>query len=179
MSYSDQTIEPVDYSEEIIETENPLDLPLPNATFAQAWSRFWTKWNVFSGRDSRSEFWWVAGTVYLINSLLFFALSRTSFYDVLTTLDGQTVAVAEVTSSWHLLWTALIVAFNLLILIPHLALTWRRLHDANLAGPWFFITFVPFVGSLILVILLVLPSKPEGRRFDVPSTIEFGEATLN
>lgn len=166
MSYSDQTIESVGYAEDIIEMENPLNLPLPDASFTQAWSRFWAKWNVFSGRSSRSEFWWVVGTICLINALLFFALSRTSFFEVLTTLDGQTVAVSQATSSWHLVWTSIFVAFNLLLLIPHLAVTWRRLHDSNLSGSWFFISFVPLIGPTILFILLLLPSNPAGERFD-------------
>ncbi|MFJ4254344.1 DUF805 domain-containing protein [Microbacterium sp. NPDC090003] len=47
-----------------------------------------------------------------------------------------------------------------------LAATWRRLHDANLAGPFFFLAFIPVVGSWILLVLLLQGSKPEGARFD-------------
>lgn len=36
----------------------PLDQPLYGATIGQAFVRFWKKYVVFSGRASRSEFWW-------------------------------------------------------------------------------------------------------------------------
>ncbi len=55
----------------------------------------------------------------------------------------------------------------LAMIIPNLAITWRRLHDANFAGPFFFLSFIPGVGGLIVFVLELLPSKPEGQRFDV------------
>ncbi|VEW10581.1 Predicted membrane protein [Brevibacterium casei] len=55
----------------------------------------------------------------------------------------------------------------LALLVPTLAISWRRLHDANLAGPFWFLTFIPGVGGLIVLALMLMPSKPEGRRFDV------------
>ena len=36
----------------------PLDLPQYGATFGQAIARFWGKYTTFSGRASRSEYWW-------------------------------------------------------------------------------------------------------------------------
>jgi Predicted membrane protein len=48
-------------------------------------------------------------------------------------------------------------------LVPHLALVWRRLHDANLAGPWYFLSFVPF-GWVVQLVLTALPSNPVGAR---------------
>ena len=39
-------------------TQAPLDAPLREASFGQAFVRFWKKYVVFHGRASRSEFWW-------------------------------------------------------------------------------------------------------------------------
>ncbi len=55
----------------------------------------------------------------------------------------------------------------LALIVPTLAISWRRLHDANLAGPFWFLSFIPGVGGLIVLALMLMPSKPEGRRFDV------------
>ena len=45
--------------------------------------------------------------------------------------------------------------FTLAILVPFLAVTVRRLHDTNRSGWWLLSWFVPLVGWLILVVLLV------------------------
>jgi uncharacterized membrane protein YhaH (DUF805 family) len=52
--------------------------------------------------------------------------------------------------------------------VPSLALSRRRLHDVNLSGWFVLLSLVPSVGGLIVLILCVLPSNPEGTRFDSP-----------
>src|SRR5690606_21773326 len=63
------------------------------------------------------------------------------------------------------------------VLLPSFAMGWRRLHDGNFAGPLYLITLggmIPFVnyigwmGSIAVVVLALMPSKAEGRRFDTP-----------
>ena len=50
--------------------------------------------------------------------------------------------------------------------VPLLALYWRRLHDTNRSGALFFLAFIPFVGAIILLVFMVLPSEIAGARFD-------------
>ncbi len=68
---------------------------------------------------------------------------------------GGYVVVAVIGSIWALA-----------ILIPSLAITWRRLHDTNKSGAFWFLGFIPFVGEIIVIVLLVLDSDPAGARFD-------------
>jgi uncharacterized membrane protein YhaH (DUF805 family) len=42
-------------------------------------------------------------------------------------------------------------------LLPTLAVVIRRLHDTNKSGWWWLITFVPFVGGLVLLMFECLP----------------------
>ena len=55
--------------------------------------------------------------------------------------------------------------FNLAVvvalLIPTLALTWRRLHDAGFPGPFYFLMFIPVVGPILVLIFLALPTRTE------------------
>ncbi|UAJ81789.1 DUF805 domain-containing protein (plasmid) [Leifsonia sp. ZF2019] len=53
--------------------------------------------------------------------------------------------------------------------MPTLAISWRRLHDANLPGPLFLTSLIPYAGTPIVMILNLLPPKTEGRRFDRPT----------
>ncbi|MCO8163539.1 DUF805 domain-containing protein [Pseudomonas sp. 21LCFQ010] len=46
--------------------------------------------------------------------------------------------------------TAGFIALNL---VPGLAITYRRLHDADFNGLWFLVTFIPLYGPLFLLML--------------------------
>ncbi|WP_217809183.1 DUF805 domain-containing protein [Agreia pratensis] len=56
--------------------------------------------------------------------------------------------------------------FLLVSAVPTIALFVRRLHDSNLSGFFAFLVFVPLVNGLIVLILAVRLSVPEGARFD-------------
>ncbi len=90
----------------------------------------------FSDRASRSEYWWFQ---------LFFvvALATADFIDVMM---GE---LAEVPFSWF----GTIVFFGLII--PNLAVTVRRLHDLGYSGWFILLVFIPCVGSIIGLVILV------------------------
>ena len=54
---------------------------------------------------------------------------------------------------------------NLIVLIPHIALTARRLHDTGKSGWWQLIVLIPFIGWLILLVLLVLKGDQEANQY--------------
>ncbi|MEY9952463.1 DUF805 domain-containing protein [Leifsonia sp. EB34] len=134
----------------------PLDQPLYGASFGEAIRRFFKKYSDFTGRASRSEFWWwylFAVVIAIVFSILIATLGTVGNGGRGYGPIGWILIVA------YIVW---VVA----ILVPSIALIWRRLHDANLPGPFFFLGFIPFVGGIILLVLYLLPSKPEGARFD-------------
>ncbi len=65
----------------------------------------------------------------------------------------------------------LFAVFLLGILIPTLALTVRRLHDAGYSGLLALLFLVPYLGGLIIMIFALLPSSPAGAKYDpIPTT---------
>ncbi|WP_235346096.1 DUF805 domain-containing protein [Brevibacterium sp. UCMA 11754] len=151
-----------------------LSLPLYGASFGQAVKRFFKKYAKFSGRASRSEYWFA----YLFLGLL--SIVPVVLYSIGFGMSAATASMASADpyamqsaspSGGAIALIAiggiLLLIIGLATIIPHLAIIWRRLHDANLAGPFFFLSFIPGVGSIILIVLMILPSKPEGQRFDV------------
>lgn len=143
--------------------ETPLWAPLYGASFGQAVKRFFTKYADFTGRASRSEYWWWALFSILVAIVLEVLALSLGF-------TGATVNDDGTTTPGPLFWLPglLILVWSLGTIVPHLAIIWRRLHDANLAGPFFFLGFIPIVGGIIVLVLTILPSKPEGARFDRP-----------
>ncbi|WP_353943842.1 DUF805 domain-containing protein [Streptomyces sp. HUAS MG91] len=96
------------------------------------------KYATFQGRARRAEYWMFA----LFNAII----------------AGVLAILAVVTRS-----TALYVVYGLYILatlLPSLGVLVRRLHDTGRSGAWFFISFVPFVGGIWLLVLTVLEGTP-------------------
>lgn len=50
--------------------------------------------------------------------------------------------------------------------IGNISVAVRRLRDTNRRGWWYFIGFIPLIGTVILLVLLTLPPNPAGARFD-------------
>lgn len=167
---------------------NPDDLtrPLYSATFLQAVKRFFRSYARFSGRASRSEYWWVMlfwtiityGPIFIVGMLSAVLERRSSDtrYDT-GTLDsyysGATVVapnplIPSFTDSLVNILGLLLLALVFGLIVPTLAITWRRLHDANYAGPMTLLVLVPYVGGLILLVFTLLSPNPAGRRFDPP-----------
>jgi uncharacterized membrane protein YhaH (DUF805 family) len=145
--------------------EPPLWAPYYGASIGVAFSRFWKKYATFSGRASRSEFWWW----YLIY-VIFIAIFEIAFFAVgvgSAVVDPSTGSVSFNPAYWvviSLLWLV-----SLATLVPTLAISWRRLHDTNRSGGYYFLGLIPFVGGIILIVLLASGSDPAGARFDVPT----------
>ena len=58
----------------------------------------------------------------------------------------------------------------LLIGLPGLSVMVRRLHDTNRSGWWYFISFVPVIGGIWLLVLMCLPGT-EGRNDHGPDPL--------
>lgn len=122
--------------------------------FAEAVRRFYAQYAQFSGRASRSEYWWVM--LYQLGV----GLTLSALTSAVETSAGGEPAVLG------LLLALVAFAFGLVNLVPSLAVAVRRLHDVDLSGWFYLLGLVPLVGGLILLVLLLLPPKPGGARFD-------------
>lgn len=140
------------------------DLPLPGASPLTASARFWRRYAVFSGRASLSEYWWVA----LVNGVV--AIVVGALGGILLAIGGalgqEGSAAAAIPNALGAVLLFVLVAFFIAQIVPGIAISVRRLHDANLSGLLYLLTFIPSVGGLIVLVLHVLPSNPEGRRYD-------------
>ncbi len=128
--------------------------PGVHVSFGAAITRYYAKYAQFSGRASRSEYWWTALYLALISLPLDLLISYPGT-EPSGQLNGLGVALSYV-----------YVAVMLAHVIPSLAIGIRRLHDVNLSGWFTLIGLVPLVGWIVIIVLAVLPHRPEGARFD-------------
>lgn len=99
------------------------------------------KYAVFTGRARRAEYWWFI----LFNMIVAFILG---FIDGLTGMFNPDVGLGLLTG-----------IYMLAVIIPSIAVAIRRLHDTGRSGWWFLIVLVPFVGGLVLLVFMLLPSE--------------------
>ena len=126
----------------------------------QAAKLFWKRYVIFSGRASRSEFWWwtlLAVLVAVLLEVVRFAAVGGSV--ALWWADYSSASYLSPTSLPGTLWTFATV-------IPSLALNARRLHDTNRTGGWQLIVLVPIVGWVWLLVLCAQRSDHRGERYD-------------
>ena len=98
----------------------------------------WKQYTKFSGRSRRKEFW----TFLLIHLIVILAFTL-----LLTILENQYLMTPMV----EITVNALIMLYVLASIAPTLAVYVRRLHDTGRSGWWYFISFVPVIGSLLLL----------------------------
>jgi uncharacterized membrane protein YhaH (DUF805 family) len=146
---------------------NDLTLPLYGATFPQAITRWLLNYVNFSGRASRSEFWWVALLNVGVSVVLQFLI------DLGTTTTGASAygaySTTQTTGPLAGLGYTLLALYALVTFLPSLGLVWRRLHDTDRSGGFYFLALIPIVGGIIVIVLLALDSRPGGVRFDRPA----------
>jgi uncharacterized membrane protein YhaH (DUF805 family) len=107
-------------------------------TFGEAVSDGFSKYATFSGRSSRSAYWWF----YLFYTLV---------------VVGASIVDAA-------LKTPVLAGLVILALfLPSLAVLVRRLHDTDHSGWWVLISFVPLVGTIVLIVFACTDSGPPNK----------------
>ena len=88
------------------------------------------KYATFDGRSCRAEYWW-------------FALFQALGYAVFLIIDTQILNATTPT---------LAAIFTVLLILPTLAVSVRRLHDINRSGWWYLVILIPLIGGIVLLI---------------------------
>ncbi len=97
--------------------------------FGQAVKSCFSKYATFSGRASRSEYW-------------YFFLFTVIVYIVANILDAALfggVAVLDLIAT-------------VVLLLPGISVGVRRLHDKDLSGWWYLLVFIPVIGWIVLLV---------------------------
>jgi uncharacterized membrane protein YhaH (DUF805 family) len=139
-----------------------LDQPLYGATFPQAIGRLFKKYATFSGRASRSEYWWS----YL------FVVGGHLVLGILALTLGVATGAPSGSGGVYMgpgggVIGVLSIIWFLGTIIPLVAVGVRRLHDANYAGITYLLVLIPWIGGIILIFFLAMRSNPAGARFDL------------
>jgi uncharacterized membrane protein YhaH (DUF805 family) len=111
-------------------------------TFPDAVRSGLANYATFTGRARRSAFW-------------FFWLFNLLAHSVAGLLDGAMLGGTNTLNA----------IVSLVLLLPNLAVSVRRLHDVGRSGWWLLIGFVPLVGIVVLLIWYVSRGEDGPNRF--------------
>lgn len=117
-------------------------------SMSEAIKSVFNKYATFSGRARRSEYWYWA----LFTSIISIACS------ILISIVGQDSGFATFISIIEGIWA-------LAILVPGLALCWRRLHDIGKSGAYWFFILIPLVGAIMLLVWFCQDSQPGENQY--------------
>jgi uncharacterized membrane protein YhaH (DUF805 family)/tetratricopeptide (TPR) repeat protein len=106
------------------------------------------KYAIFGGRATRSEFWFFILFNFLVGMLV----------GIVTGFVAGIAGHQEISVACSLL-------YSLATLLPTLAVTVRRLHDTSRSAWWLLIFLVPFLGPVVLVVLLAFNTKKSENRY--------------
>ena len=111
------------------------------------------KYAVFSGRASRSEYWW-----WLLAMIILFT--------VLGLIDGALVAPMLGFEAFQPdAGQPVSFLVSLGLLLPNLAVSVRRLHDTDRSGWWLLLGLIPVIGTIVLLIFYVQPGTDSSNQY--------------
>lgn len=113
------------------------------------WLGCFRKYATFTGRARRAEYWW-----YQLFNLILYAIVLGVGFGLDSAMNGSGVLPG-----------VLIFVYLAGVLLPTLAVTTRRLHDAGMTGWFQLLGFIPAVGGLIVLVLTVLPGNPGPNQY--------------
>ena len=103
-----------------------------------------TNWKNFSGRASRSEFWYFA----LASAILGLIIGAIELATGLISIEDPNAT------------GPLSAILNLLLVIPSIAVTSRRLQDYGYSG-WWQLSYITVIGIFVVLIWCMLPAKED------------------
>ena len=104
-------------------------------------------WNNFSGRACRSEFWYFVLAAFLVSMAISIIEIATGMVDIESAEMG-----------------ILSLIFTLLLFVPSLSVTARRLQDRGWSG-WWQLLYLTIVGFLVIIVLNILPAKEDENKW--------------
>lgn len=99
------------------------------------------QYTVFTGRARRQEYWMFTLTNFVIMLGIVLIETAIGLPGIISTL------------------------YALAVLLPAIGVSIRRLHDTSRTGWWLLLVLIPYVGAIILLVLMALDSTPGENQY--------------
>ena len=120
-----------------------------------AYAKFWKGYVDFTGRSSRSDYWWPV----LVNVIIMFLVAL--LIPLIGASTGFDSNISPATLTMVIMVSFVFGVYALAIFLPSIAILVRRLRDAGFHWAFIFLSFVPYLGGFALFIMSLMPTKVE------------------
>lgn len=102
---------------------------------------------VFTGRSTRADFW-------------IFTFFNTLIWITLLFLPSTYEPIVEI-GTW------VFMLYCIVIIIPTISICVRRLHDIGKSGWWYWVSIIPYIGGVILLVFMLIKSDVGLNKYDL------------
>lgn len=122
--------------------------------FNESVKSVFSKYATFSGRASRSEYWYFV----LFNLIITIPLFIVGAIIGALLGSGESSMVTAIFVGY-----GLVAIYSLGIIIPSIAVAVRRLHDSGKSGWLYLLVLIPYLGGLVIFVFMLLESAPDNK----------------
>lgn len=131
--------------------------------FGEAVKRAFSNYCVFTGRASRSEYWWWVLFINIVAWVISVPSAGMSMDAIDALARGNYQAAFQF--GYFNVFNYIGSIWSVAIILPSFGLLFRRLHDAGHSGwNWLWI-FFPLVGWIVLLVFLCQDSEPVNNQY--------------
>lgn len=128
-----------------------------NFNLITAYTSLFKKYAKFDGRSRRSEYFLAS----IANCLVMVLYCVLLFFVCVGVESVNASAGAKLLGAGF----GIFLLYALIMIIPGLAMTVRRLHDTGKSGGYIFVNLIPLVGGLIFFVFTLLDSEPGNNQY--------------
>jgi len=118
------------------------------------------KYADFSGRASVREYW-----MFVVGNLIIGFVGGLGAL-ILAFIIGLGT---DIYALGFLFYILVVGGYGLYIIIPSISITVRRLHDQDKSGVFYFLTFIPYVGPIVILVFMCLQGNTGLNQYGEPS----------
>ena len=118
------------------------------------------KYADFSGRASVREYW-----MFVVGNLIIGFVGGLGAL-ILAFIIGLGT---DIYALGFLFYIIVVGGYGLYIIIPSISITVRRLHDQDKSGAFYFLTFIPYVGPIVILVFMCLQGNTGLNQYGEPS----------
>ncbi len=119
-------------------------------------------WRRWEGRSRRRDYWMFTLVNFIITSIL-----------------ASLMLVLPDVYEFHIITIFAYCFYVLLSIVPAVAVTIRRLHDINKSGYYYFVQFVPLIGSIWFIILMATVGDYGPNKYGEDPKAEFFQTGID
>ncbi len=113
----------------------------------------------FEGRIGIKEYWFTM--FVLMGAAFIFSFALTFFVVILMAMSSTETMPAYIFA----IFIFAIIAYSVYVAIWSTSMMIRRLHDLNYSGWMYLISFIPYLGNIILLVFSLMPGKNESNQY--------------